>query len=309
MIVFEPKAYNNHSDRLVESIHQLGGTAYKGRLETKKFSDGEVYHRFLTDVRNKNVVIVGSAEKDSEFMELFDLGCAAVKYGAKTLSFVIPYFGYSTMERAVKEGEVVKAKTRARLFSSVPLAHQGNNIFLMDLHVDTLVHYFEGSINAIQLSAVPVLIEKVKEKITERGVKDFIVASADMGRSKMVQKICQELSCDCAFIVKKRDGDKVSAQPAGVDCKDKVVIIYDDMIRSGNSIVAAKKVYMSHGAKEVWVVTTHGVFTEKNNLELNLIENKFLTNSHDNYIVGRSRGSVIVDTMPLFAKALIGRIL
>lgn len=309
MIIFEPKSYNNHAERLVDLLKRQGRKAIVGSLETKNFSDGEVYHRFLTDVRNQDVVIVGSAEKDSEFMELFDLGCAAVKYGAKTLSFVIPYFGYSTMERAVKEGEVVKAKTRARLFSSIPLAHQGNNIFLLDLHVDTLVHYFEKEINAIHLSAVPDLLNEVKKRLVERNVKDFIVASADMGRSKQVQKICQELACDCAFIVKKRDGDKVSAQPAGVDCKDKVVIIYDDMIRSGNSIVAAKKVYMSHGAKEVWVVTTHGVFTEKNNLELNLIENKFLTNSHDNYTVGRSNQSVIIDTMHIFAKALIERIL
>ena len=308
MIIFELKPYNHHAERLITSLKTHGVDATEGSLDTKRFSDGEVYHRIATDVKNQDVVLVGSLEKDGEFMEMFDLACAMVKYGARTLNFVIPYFGYSTMERAVKEGEVVKAKTRARLFSSVPLAHQGNNIFLMDLHVESMVHYFEGNLHSIHLSAIPDLLQEVKKSLKEENITNFIVASADTGRAKAVQKIAQELNCDCAFIVKKREGEKVSAQAVGVECKDKTVLIYDDMIRSGNSIMEAIKVYKNHGAKDVWIITTHGVFTEKNNTQLSLTK-KFLTNSHDNHIAYRNDRGTIIDTMPIFAKSLAERIL
>ena len=308
MIIFEPKAHNYHGDRLQAALKKLGVDAKIGNLETKEFSDGEVYHRFLDSVRNEDVVLVGSLEKDADFLELYDLGCAAAKYGARTLSFVVPYFGYSTMERSVHEGEVVKAKTRARLFSSIPLAHQGNNIFLLDLHVETLVHYFEGNIHSIHVSAVPDLIDQVKQLLAKKNATNYIVASADTGRAKTVQKLGQLLGCDTAFIVKKRDGDKVSAQAVGVDCKDKIVIIYDDMIRSGKTIVEAMKIYKQHGAKEVWIVSTHGVFTDPNS-KIFWADQKFFTNSHSHHVKFRSYGNnaYVVDVMPIFAKALVDR--
>ncbi len=308
MIIYEPRKENQHSLRLQSALEKLGVRATLGELETKTFQDGEVYHRFISPIQNEDVVLLGSMENDAQALELFDLACAASKLGAKTLSFVVPYFGYATMERAIKEGEVVKAKTRARLFSSVPLAHQGNNIFLLDLHVESLVHYFEGSIHSVHLSAVDLLVDEVKNELKKQNIKDFIIASADTGRAKTVQKLGQTLGCDCAFIVKKRDGDRVSAQAVGVDCKDKVVIIYDDMIRSGNTIVEAIKVYRNHGAKAVWVVCTHGVFTDPNS-KIFYADHKFFTNSHSNHIRFRSYGTeaVVVDTMPIFAKALIER--
>lgn len=307
MIIFELKPANYHAERLAKNLIDLGKQATVGELEIKRFSDGEVYHRLITDVRNQDVILLGSLEKDSEFMEMYDLACAIVKYGAKSLNFVIPYFGYSTMERADKEGEVVKAKTRARLFSSVPLADQGNNIFLMDLHVESMIHYFEGNLHSVHVSAIPTLLEEVKKSLKAQNITDYIVASADTGRAKAVQKIAQKLDCDCAFIVKKREGEKVSAQAVGVECKDKTVIIYDDMIRSGNSIMEAIKIYKDHGAKDVWIVTTHGVFTNKNHTQLSLTK-KFFTNSHDNHIAFRNTQGVVVDTMPIFAKCLSERI-
>ena len=58
---------------------------------------------------------------------------------------VIPFFGYGTMERAIRTGEIVTAKTRARLLSSIPMASRGTQVFLLDLHVSAVAHYFEGA--------------------------------------------------------------------------------------------------------------------------------------------------------------------
>src|SRR5476651_2708968 len=91
-----------------------------GKVEVQEFPDGERYQRIVTNVSDKDVVLVGGTISDQATLELYDLACTLVKYGARSLDLIIPYFGYSTMERAVQSGEVVTAKTRARLLSSIP---------------------------------------------------------------------------------------------------------------------------------------------------------------------------------------------
>jgi len=116
-----------------------------GEVDVREFPDGERYQRIVTNVSDKDVVLVGGTISDKATLEIYDLACALVKYGARSLDLIIPYFGYSTMERAVKLGEVVTAKTRARLLSSIPSASQGNRALLLDLHSDGIPHYFEGN--------------------------------------------------------------------------------------------------------------------------------------------------------------------
>src|SRR5262245_45918850 len=119
-----------------------------GEVERRDFPDGETDLRLpLTDRSGfigHTVVLLGATESQTSIDELYRLGCAAVKYGASRLVLAIPYFGYSTMERAAREGEVVTAKTVARQLSAIPRAPAGNWVLLMDLHASGLVYYFEG---------------------------------------------------------------------------------------------------------------------------------------------------------------------
>jgi ribose-phosphate pyrophosphokinase len=75
-----------------------------GRLEIRRFPDGERYMRIETDVEGKEVILVGGTISDADSLEIYDVGCALAKYGATKLTFIIPYYGYSTMERAVRQG-------------------------------------------------------------------------------------------------------------------------------------------------------------------------------------------------------------
>ena len=104
-----------------------------GKYERKQFPDGERYTRILDvdKLTKSEVIIIGSTHSDSSLVELIELASACVKYGAIKLKLFIPYFGYSTMERAVKSGEVVGAKIRARLISAIPQAAMGNEIYLL----------------------------------------------------------------------------------------------------------------------------------------------------------------------------------
>src|SRR4051794_8427225 len=100
LLAFATTRYEPMRNALCE---QLG--AEPGGVERQSFPDGERYRRLGTDVAGRHVLFVGGTIDDAETLELYDLACAAAKYGARSLTLVMPYFGYATMERAVKPGE------------------------------------------------------------------------------------------------------------------------------------------------------------------------------------------------------------
>src|SRR5688572_26625138 len=129
------------------------GNFESGGIAREVFPDGERYLRVDTAVAGRDVVVVGGTVTDGDVLELYDLCCAIAKNGAGRLTLVIPYFGYSTMERATRPGEVVTAKARARLLSSIPAAATGNRILLLDLHSEGIPYYFEGHVTAYHVYA------------------------------------------------------------------------------------------------------------------------------------------------------------
>ena len=98
-------------------------------VHREHFPDGETYLRIERTVQNQHVVIVGGTRTADDLLEIVSLAWQAVRDGAAKLSLVIPYFGYSTMERAVQFGEVVRAKVNATLLSSLPNPPGGKIIF------------------------------------------------------------------------------------------------------------------------------------------------------------------------------------
>jgi ribose-phosphate pyrophosphokinase len=232
-----------------------------GEIERKHFPDSERYLRLLTSVDGQDVIFVGGTWSDSATLEIYDLGCAIAKYGARSLTFVIPYFGCSTMERATKEGEVVTAKTRARLLSAVPQTHAGNRALLLDLHSEGIPHYFEGDISVTHVYAKPLIHRAVDTMIQDLGNgAPAVLASTDAGRAKWVESLANDMSLPAAFIMKRRiSGSQTKVVGVNADVKDKLVIIYDDMIRTGGSLIEAATAYKTAGASNVCAIATHGI--------------------------------------------------
>jgi len=251
-LVFSIAAY----DYLGAAIAAAGGWEY-GKVHRERFPDGEHYCRIATDPADRDVILVGGTIDDESTLALYDLACGLVGNGAYRLSLVIPYFGYSTMERSTRDGEIVTAKTRARLLSSIPLASRGTQVFLLDLHVASIAHYFEGGIRPIHVYAKELIVDEARRL----GGKDFVLACTDAGRAKWVESLANDLDVQAAFVYKRRvSGSEthvtgVSAQVAG-----KRVIIYDDMIRTGGSLISAAQAYRDAGAASIDAIATHGLF-------------------------------------------------
>lgn len=229
------------------------------RLEERRFPDGERYLRLLEDVFDRDVVLVGGTISDEDTLELYDLACAVVKYGARRLTLVIPYFGYSTMERAVRPGEVVTAKTRARLLSSIPPSAMGNEALLLDLHSEGIPHYFEGALTAFHVRGTAKITAAARRLVGHDD--EFVLASTDAGRAKTVEHLANELRMPAAFVYKRRiDGVHTEITGVSAQVQGRDVVIYDDMIRTGGSLENAARAYLQAGARRIFAVATHGLF-------------------------------------------------
>lgn len=297
---------------LARSINKDGTPSY----DDVPFADGERYHRFLTDkvdLVDREVVIVGGTVDDRETMELLDLAAGAVLEGALRLKLVIPYFGYSTMERAVNAGEIVKAKLRAMQISAIPRASLGNWVYLCDLHSEGTPSFFENGVKSKHIYAKKLIIDAIAAAAeawqSEKSVKletpaqsheaedgsldlqvrkvtcrapdvdklleehapndvelaDFTVASTDAGRAKWVESLCRDMAArhipvHPAFIIKRRvSGSQTEVADISAEVDGKLVVIYDDMIRTGGSAIGAARAYRQRGAADVILVSTHGI--------------------------------------------------
>jgi ribose-phosphate pyrophosphokinase len=161
------------------------------------------------------------------------------------------------MERAVKRGEAVTAKHRAHLLSSIPRAGSGNQVFLLDVHTEGLPHYFDEGIRTVHLYSKPVILDIAA---TLGGV-DYVLACTDAGRAKWVESLANELGVPVAFVFKRRlEGGRTEVSALSAHVRGKRVILYDDMIRTGGSLMGAARAYLEAGAKEIAAVATHGLF-------------------------------------------------
>lgn len=231
----------------------------RGDVERREFPDGERYRRLVTSCERRDVTIIGGTISDAETLELYDLACAAVYYGARSLRMVIPYFGYSTMERAVLPGEVVTAKARARMLSSIPSAATGNQVYLIDLHVEGLTHYFELDLQPVHIYAKELVLAAARR--LAKGAERPVLACTDAGRAKWVVSLATDLGVDAAFVYKRRvDGSETEVTGVSAEVEGRPVIIYDDMVRTGGSLIGAAEAYREAGATDVAAICTHGVF-------------------------------------------------
>lgn len=253
-------------------------------IETKTFPDGEHYWRIAEpeQISGKPAVYICGTTDDAAILEAYNMCCTLVREGCSELHLVIPYFGYSTMERAVKSGEAVTAKNIARLFSFIPVSAQGNHIYMVDLHSLGTQYYFEQNIHPVHLTTEPVIDNIIADIRKEKG--EVVLASADMGRAKWIEKMSNRLGIDGAYIMKKRiSGTETVVEALNAEVKNKNVIIFDDMIRSGGSIINAAVAYKSIGAKDIYVVCVHGVFVDgaiQKMKESGVIKGVYCTNTH-----------------------------
>lgn len=306
-LVFSTRPYQY----IANEILKVGSGFELGEVESRSFPDGERYMRVVSTVRGRDVVLIGGTINDEATLDLFDLACALAGNGCRSLKVIVPFYGYSTMERAVKPGEVVKAKTRARILSAIPIAPFGNEVMMLDLHSEGIPFYFEGPVKTRHIYAKNLVIGEARRLANGR---EFVLGAPDAGRAKWVESLANDLSVPAAFVYKRRlSSGEVSLSGVNLPIKDVDVIIYDDMIRTGGSILQAAKAYKDAGAQRISLISTHGLFTNGALEKIHksgLIHSVSVTDSHPEALKAKAtdKNSLlnIVSTAKLFVENLKG---
>lgn len=237
-------------------------------LVRKQFADGEQYHAFPNEVAGKHLVIVGSTHSNSAHMEVLDLIQGGRFWNAASINVVIPYLGYSTMERAKPDSyEIPKGITRTRqIFRARP-----DFVAFVDLHSEAVLHAHTGEIRTKHVWTDSLAVEKIRSTITS----DYVLVSPDYGFSKRVAKLASLLDCSHTAADKDRyDTDKTIVSQVSSVVKGKTAIICDDMIRTGGSIIQTASRCMEAGAADIAVMATHLVMA--GNARQRFIENGIL---------------------------------
>jgi ribose-phosphate pyrophosphokinase len=221
----------------------------------KQFSDGERYHAFPTEVAEKNLVIIGATHNDSSHQEVLDLIQGGRYWNAASINLVIPFLGYSTMERAKPDSrEIPKGITRTRqIFRARP-----NFVSFIDLHSEAVLHAHAGEIRTKHIWTDRLVVDKVRSL----NLEDYVLVSPDYGFSKRVARLASLLDCPHTAADKDRyDTDKTIVGQISSVVRGRSAIVCDDMIRTGGSIIQTANRCLLAGAREVYVLATHLVLS------------------------------------------------
>jgi ribose-phosphate pyrophosphokinase len=140
-----------------------------------------------------------------------------------------------------------------------------------------------------------------------RGFGAEAVGCTDAGRAKWVERFANELGVPAAFVFKRRQGDATEVTAVSAQVKDRRVVIYDDLIRSGSSLINAARAYRDAGARSVAAVATHGVFPAdalQRIEQSGLIEKLLVTDSHPRAASLAGSFLQVVTIAPIFADYL-----
>lgn len=225
-----------------------------GNVKIRKFANGEIYVRYLESVRGADVFIVqsGVAPVNSMIMEMLIMVDAAKRASAKSITAVIPHFGYARQDKKSAAREPITAKLVADLLTTAGV----DRVIAMDLHQGQIQGFFNQPVN--HLTALPILADYFESLKLE----NCCVVSPDVGRAKACLKLADMLGASLAIMHKGRPEHNVAEITHVIgEVEGKTCIIADDMIDTAGSITEGAKALITKGASKVYVTATHGIFS------------------------------------------------
>lgn len=272
--------------------------------ELTKFPNGESRVWIKENVAGENIILVQSFSQpvDTFIMETLLMIDALERMGARHINLIVPWFGYSLQDKVFRDGEPIAAKVVADLLSHSYV----KRAFLMDLHNSSTTGFF--AIPTHHVTSQSIFVAYARSTFAEAFASDQVLAaSPDFGGLKRARVFANELGVNLVNIDKHRDlktGEVTAIQVQGGDVRDKVVLIIDDVIVSGGTVLEAAKLLKKEGAREVHFFATHGLFVGNalENMTDIAIDSVIITNSvsHDSL----PQKITVLDCAPLFAKEL-----
>jgi len=244
----------NSNRKLAEAIADEIGIPISDAF-VGKFPEGEIRVKINENVRGKDVFVIQSMcppATNDNIMELLIMIDALKRASAKRITAVIPFYGYARQDRKDQPRVPITAKLVANLLT-VAGAHR---VLTMDLHAGQIQGFFDIPLD--HLLAAPVFLNYFRKK----KIKNLIISTSDIGGIKLAWYFAERLKTELVVVDKKRSGpESVEAMHLIGDVKGKDVLIPDDMIATGGTLVQAAKFLQAKGARKIYACMTHGLFS------------------------------------------------
>ncbi len=225
-----------------------------GRAQVGRFSDGEINVMIGENVRSADVFVIQSTSSpaNENLMELLVMIDALRRASADHITAVIPYYGYARQDRKVAPRTPITAKLVADLIATAG----ATRVLSIDMHAGQIQGFFNVPFD--HLFGMPVLLDHMREHFDESAV----IVSPDAGGVERARAYGKRLNCSIGMIDKRRpQPNEARVMHVIGDVKDRNVIILDDMIDTGGTLVAAATALKERGARRIVAYASHAVFS------------------------------------------------
>ncbi|CAN0913934.1 Ribose-phosphate pyrophosphokinase 4 [Linum grandiflorum] len=230
-------------------------------INWRSFEDGfpNLYINNAHDIRGQHVAFLASFSSPAVIFEQLSVIYALPRLFVASFSLVLPFFPTATFERMDEEGDVATAFTLARILSNIPISRGGpTSLVVYDIHALQERFYFGDHVLPLFETGIPLLLQRLNQLPDSDKI---VIAFPDDGAWKRFHKMLDHYPT--VVCNKVREGDKrivriKEGNPSGCH-----VVIVDDLVQSGGTLIECQKVLAAHGAAKVSAYVTHGVFPKR----------------------------------------------
>ena len=247
----------SHGKHIAKKIAKKSKRKYS-ELFVERFPDNELHIKFNSKiVNNQRVVLVQSfyGDIDSCLIEVMFAARTARNMGASSVTLMAPYFPYMRQDKMFNYGEVASIHVLGEILSDIL-----DSVYILDPHLHrekNLGHIF--SVPAHKLTANPLTAEYI-----QKNIKNPLIVGPDWESYKWAKRTAEIVGCDSTILLKDRHSARnvdVRFQEK-VDVKGKNIVLIDDMISTGNTLIKTIIKLKKLGVTKVTCIATHGIFTE-----------------------------------------------
>lgn len=270
-----------------------------GSVKLGRFPDGEIDIEILESVQNRTVYLIqsGFPDPDKHFMQLLCMLDALKRGGAKSVTVVLPYYGYARQDRVDKRGVPITAKLAADMLTLAG----ASRVITMDLHSEQIEGFFDIPVE--QLLSRTLFIPLC----ASLRLQNPIVMAPDKGGVKIAMSYAKKLKIPIGLIDKTRiDSSCVEVRCFVGDVKGRTVILPDDMCATGETLIQAAIACKNLGAVKIIAFVGHGLLIDDalKNIDGSPIECLITTNSVSLSEEARNHPKIrVISVAPLFSEA------
>jgi len=270
-----------------------------GEVEIRRFPEGEIFVKFLQNIRGADVFIVQPtcSPPNETLMELLIMIDAARRASAQRITAVLPFYGYARQDRKDQPRVPITAKLVANLLRIAGT----DRVLTMDLHAQQIQGFFDIPVD--HLYAAPVFVRYLRHVL----LNEAVVVSPDVGSVKMAQAYGDLLGCGFAVVAKRRiNAEKVDSSHLVGDVDGRDCILVDDLTTTAGTLIAAAEKLKESGAQRVFAAVSHCCLTLEGHerLDDSPITEMICTDSVPVPEKGRSRKVKILSVAELLGEAI-----